>query len=566
MCTMEKEVIKVACPTSYIVSNKIDTKKKRVAAYARVSTDMEDQLHSFKTQIDEYTKKITSNPDWIFVGMYSDEGISGTSLKHRDGLNSLLNEAKKGNIDLILTKSISRLGRNTLDILTIIRELREKNVEIRFEKENISSLDTRTDMILTFHSSIAQEEAKNISDNVKWSIRKKMREGNWTIATSKFLGFTTDADGNMIIDEEQAKVVIEIYNLFLANKSYQEIIDYLTAMGYKTGSGSTKWTRQTIQSILKNEKYAGDLLLQKTVVVDYLTHEAKDNRDGKYADLWLIKNHHPAIIKREVYDLVQTIMQKKAENFRHKPKFDITPLSTKVYCGTCGRSMIFQTRPNGRDVFACNISRREIQKNVCTQTPIKYKDLCDVCYSAMKDYLQDKNLTSSLLDMIRGLGTAAAKQTKLAKLKDEVQRLEVQLRDIIELKISSKTDDEDEKLSEQYKSIKKRVNQLRTELANTETAAYRSFINEARAKEIEEAIKSVDNRDCYLKLIDEVIVFENEVVIVDNFGTDISKEDFSQIAPQLIKMEPVLYGFFTSSYSRKVIKYRLIRLGGSKWK
>ena len=144
--------------------------------------------------------------------------------------------------------------------------------------------------------------------------------------------------------------------------------------------------------------------------------------------------------------------------------------------------------------------------------------------------------------------------------------MEVQLRDIIELKISSKTDDEDEKLSEQYKSIKKRVNQLRTELANTETAAYRSFINEARAKEIEEAIKNVDNRDCYLKLIDEVIVFENEVVIVDNFGTDISKEDFSQIAPQLIKMEPVLYGFFTSSYSRKVIKYRLIRLGGSKWK
>ena len=170
---MEKEVIRVACPSQYLASTSLDIKEKRVAAYARVSTDSEDQIHSFKAQIDEYTKKITSNPDWEFVGMYSDEGISGTSLKKRDGLNALLKEAKKGNVDLILVKSISRLGRNTLDILTIVRELREIGVEIKFEKENLSSLDTRTDMVLTFHSSIAQEEAKNISDNVKWGIRKE---------------------------------------------------------------------------------------------------------------------------------------------------------------------------------------------------------------------------------------------------------------------------------------------------------------------------------------------------------------------------------------------------------
>lgn len=237
---MEKEVIKIASPNQYIASTGLDIKKKKVAAYARVSTDSDDQIHSFKSQIDEYTKKITSNPNWEFVGMYSDEGITGTSLKCRDGFNAMVKEAKAGGIDLILVKSVSRFGRNTVDLLSTIRELRNIGVEIIFEKEGISSLDTKTDMILTFYSSIAQEESKNISDNVKWAIKKKMKEGNWSISTAKFLGYTKDENGNLVIDEEQAEVVRAIFNLYLANKSIKEIIDFLEGCHYLTGSGKEK--------------------------------------------------------------------------------------------------------------------------------------------------------------------------------------------------------------------------------------------------------------------------------------------------------------------------------------
>lgn len=561
---MEKEVIKVASPAQYIASTGLDNKRKRVAAYARVSTDSEDQIHSFKAQIDEYTSKITSNPNWEFVGMYSDEGISGTSLKKRDGLNALLKEAKKGNVDLILVKSISRLGRNTLDILTIVRELREIRVEIKFEKENLSSLDTRTDMVLTFHSSIAQEEAKNISDNVKWGIRKRMRDGNWKVPTEKFLGYTKDENGNMIIDEVQADIVRAIFNLYLANKSIKEIIAYLEGNHYLTGSGKEKWSRQNIMQILQNEKYKGDLILQKTVVIDYLSHESRSNKDGKYADMWLVKNHHPAIISREAFDLVQTIIEYKKNDRFLRPNIG-GPLSTKLYCGLCGRPLFYQSRCDGKNMFSCNVSRRNLQRNKCELSPIQEEDINTICVQAMKAYYSNDSLSSNLLSCLTFLGEASHKQEELNKVKEEITTTENRLKAIIEEKMETDSEEDDERLSNKYKEAKKHLNKLKAKLDTLSGETYQSFISEARSKEIASLITNMDNDECYLKLIDEVIVNEdNSITIIDNAGHHVSKENISKNIKKINGLE-VLHGYYTSPITAKVYKYKIVRLEDYLW-
>lgn len=562
---MEKEVIKVASPAQYNASTGLDNKRKRVAAYARVSTDSEDQIHSFKAQIDEYTTKITSNPNWEFVGMYSDEGISGTSLKKRDGLNALLKEAKKGNVDLILVKSISRLGRNTLDILTIVRELREIGVEIKFEKENLSSLDTRTDMVLTFHSSIAQEEAKNISDNVKWGIRKRMRDGNWKVPTEKFLGYTKDENGNMIIDETQADIVRAIFNLYLANKSIKEIIAYLEGNHYLTGSGKEKWSRQNIMQILQNEKYKGDLILQKTVVIDYLSHESRSNKDGKYADMWLVKNHHPAIIFREAFDLVQTIIEYKKNDRFLRPNIG-GPLSTKLYCGLCGRPLFYQSRCDGKNMFSCNVSRRNLQRNKCELSPIQEEDINTICVQAMKAYYSGDPLSSNLLDCLTSLGEASHKQEELNKVKEEITDTENRLKDIIEEKMETDSEEDDERLSNEYKEAKKHLNELKAKLDTLSGETYQSFISEARSKEIASLITNMDNDECYLKLIDEVIVNEdNTITIIDNAGHHVSKESISKNIKKINSLEEVMHGYYTSPITTKVYKYKIVRLEDYPW-
>ena len=562
---MAKEVIKVASPAQYIASTGLDNKKKRVAAYARVSTDSEDQIHSFKAQIDEYTTKITSNPNWEFVGMYSDEGISGTSLKKRDGLNALLKEAKKGNVDLILVKSISRLGRNTLDILTIVRELREIGVEIKFEKENLSSLDTRTDMVLTFHSSIAQEEAKNISDNVKWGIRKRMKDGNWKVPTEKFLGYTKDENGNMIIDEAQAGIVRAIFNLYLANKSIKEIIAYLEGNHYLTGSGKEKWSRQNIMQILQNEKYKGDLILQKTVVIDYLSHESRSNKDGKYADMWLVKNHHPAIISREAFDLVQTIIEYK-KNDRFLRPDSSNPLSAKLYCGICGKKLVYQSRSDGKQMYSCNVNRRNIEKEKCSLPPIQEEEINAICIKAMKTYYSGDPLSSNLLDCLTSLGEASHKQEELNKVKEEITTTENRLKAIIEEKMETDSEEDDERLSNKYKEAKKHLNELKAKLDTLSGETYQSFISEARSKEIASLITNMDNDECYLKLIDEVIVNEdNSITIIDNAGHHVSRENISKNIKKINGLEEVIHGYYTSPITAKVYKYKIVRLEDYAW-
>ncbi|MCM1167974.1 MAG: recombinase family protein, partial [Ruminococcus sp.] len=290
-------------------------RKKRVAAYARVSTDSEEQLSSYEAQVGFYTRHIQGNPDWEFVRVYTDEGISGTNIKKREGFNRMIRDALNGKIDLILTKSISRFARNTVDTLTTIRKLKEKGIEVYFEKENIYTLDAKGEVMITIMSSLAQEESRSISENVTWGIRKSMEDGKVSLGYKHFLGYEKGADGLPQIVEEEAETVRKIYRLFLDGRTVRSIAEQLTDEGIPTPSGKKNWSVSTIMSILQNEKYKGDALLQKTYTVDFLSKKVKKNK-GEIPQYY-IQNSHPAIIDPDTFELVQNEIKRRRPGRRH---------------------------------------------------------------------------------------------------------------------------------------------------------------------------------------------------------------------------------------------------------
>lgn len=308
-----------------------EARKKRVAAYARVSTDMDEQVSSYEAQIDYYTKYIHTKEEWVFVEVYTDEGISATNTKHREGFNRMIAAALDGKIDLILTKSVSRFARNTVDTLTTVRKLKAKNVEVFFEKENIYTLDSKGELLITIMSSLAQEESRSISENVTWGQRKRFADGKVSLPYKAFLGYKKGANGLPEIIPEQAKLVKYIYKIFLDGNTPQSIANTLMEDNIPTANGRKKWYASTILSILKNEKYKGDALLQKTFTIDFLTKTKKAN-EGEVPQYY-VENSHPAIIEPKIFDTVQKeIARRKEIDYKYKRNF----LSGKLICADCG--------------------------------------------------------------------------------------------------------------------------------------------------------------------------------------------------------------------------------------
>ncbi|MEG3074197.1 MAG: recombinase family protein [Ruthenibacterium sp.] len=307
-------------------------KRKRVAGYARVSTDQDEQLTSYEAQVDYYTKYIQKNDDWDFVEVYTDEGISATTTKHRDGFNRMISDALAGKIDLIITKSVSRFARNTVDSLTTVRKLKEKGVEVYFEKENIFTLDSKGELLITIMSSLAQEESRSISENVTWGQRKRFADGKVSLPYAHFLGYDRGADGLPAVNEEEAVTVRLIYRLFLEGKTPHGIAKQLTADGIPTPSGKENWQPGTIRSILTNEKYKGDALLQKRYTVDFLTKKKKVN-EGEIQQYY-VKNSHAAIVKAEVFEMVQQEMKRRKQMPTRHSGTDI--FASRIVCGECG--------------------------------------------------------------------------------------------------------------------------------------------------------------------------------------------------------------------------------------
>ena len=287
--------------------------------------------------------------------MFADRGITGTNTKNRENFNRMIDLALNGGIDIILTKSISRFARNTVDTLQTVRELKAVGVEVRFEKENLHTFDPKCEMILTIMSSLAQEESRSISENVRWGKQKSMRDGKVSLAYSRFLGYKKGADGRPEIVEEEAAIIRKIYDLFLSGKTINEIAATLTSMGVLTPAGRTKWSASTVRSILSNEKYKGEALLQKTFTVDYLTKEVRRN-NGEVPSV-RVRNSHEPIIEPEVFDRVQSMLATSAKR-RAKVRTKL-PFAGKLICGDCGSfygHKVWRLRSTGEhyNVWYCN--------------------------------------------------------------------------------------------------------------------------------------------------------------------------------------------------------------------
>ena len=270
--------------------------RRRTAAYIRVSTSSEEQLNSYEAQKDYYPKFIASHINWEYVGLYCDKGLSGTSSKSRPEFNRMVADALDGKIDLIVTKSISRFARNTLDTLMIVRQLKEVGCEVWFEKENLYSCDSKGEFILTLLSSMAQEESRSLSENVKWGVRKRFADGKYSMPYAQFLGYQRGRDGKPEIVEEEAKIIRLIYRLYLEGNTASGIAKYLTNHGVPTPSGKVQWQNHVVESILTNEKYYGAALLQKRFIEDYLTKKARKNM-GELPQFFVENDHHRLSVK-----------------------------------------------------------------------------------------------------------------------------------------------------------------------------------------------------------------------------------------------------------------------------
>lgn len=442
--------------------------KRRVAAYARVSTDSDEQLSSYAAQVDFYTQYIHSNPEWEFVDVYTDEGISGTNTKKRDGFNRMIADALAGKIDLILTKSISRFARNTVDTLTTVRKLKEKKIEVYFEKENIYTLDAKGEVMITIMSSLAQEESRSISENVTWGVRKNMADGKFSLAYKCFLGYEKGEDGLPKIVEEEAKIVRKIYSLFLEGYTVRMIADYLTKQGIPTPKGRKQWSVSTVMSILTNEKYKGDALLQKTYTADFLSKTIKKNH-GEVPQYY-IENSHPAIIAPEMFELVQTEIERRRPN-RHKLHRN-SPFTAKIICGDCGgfygRKVWHSNSKYQKYIWRCN--EKYEGEGACTTPNLTEPEIESAFITAFNEVLGKKEeyirrftellpLLADTSDLEKQLVEVQEQHDSLmANLRSYMDENTRQIQDQVEYnRRFNQMDAECEAAEEQIKSIQKKI-------------------------------------------------------------------------------------------------------------
>ena len=348
-------------------------KQLKVAAYCRVSTLNRIQRESLEWQMKYYTDMISENPDWIFAGMFYDVGKSGLRIKGRAGLDKMLKKVSRGKIDYILVKSISRLSRDTVDVLKIIRDLRERGINMHFETENLDSIKLENELEITLRSMLAQEESKNTSENIQWGFQRKFEKGDIFTEYKNFMGYAC-VGGKMVIVPEQAEIVKKIFELYIKGLSFGQIKTYLESMDIKTATGNEHWDTTTIQKMLKNEKYKGDTRLQKTYMEDFMTGKKVQNTGQRHS--YYVSNSHPAIVSSEVFDKVQEEMNRRSrvvykedgtvelKGKRYNSKY---LLGNILECGYCGSSYRRRTE-RGKVVWRC-ATRMEKGKDRCSNSP-----------------------------------------------------------------------------------------------------------------------------------------------------------------------------------------------------
>lgn len=354
MATATRRVVRTM-PQMFIDVADNQSERLQVAAYARVSTEKEEQEDSFERQVEHYKQLIYSKPEWQFVDVYADPGISGTRAEKRPDFLRMIEDCRAGKIQKVLVKSISRFARNTVDALQYIRELKDLGISVYFESENIDTLTPGGEVLLTILAAMAEQESRTISSNIKWAWQRKFQKGDVILNTGLMLGYRKigkDDEGHDVyeINEEEAEIVRRIYREFIAGYSITQIAKRLQADGVKTKLGKENWRHNVIESILTNEKYTGNALLGKTFKPDVLTKYRQKN-DGKKAPIYYVEGSHPAIIEKGLFDLAQQEMQRRRDandnkvgGGRYSSRY---PFSGMLVCGICGSKLRRQVRTMG---------------------------------------------------------------------------------------------------------------------------------------------------------------------------------------------------------------------------
>ena len=398
------------------------TAKRKVAGYARVSTDSDEQFTSYEAQVDYYTQYIKTHPEWEFVKVYTDEGISGCNTKHRNGFNEMIADALAGKISLIVTKSVSRFARNTVDSLVTIRKLKEHGCECFFEKENIFTFDSKGELLITIMSSLAQEESRSISENVTWGHRKRMADGKVSLPYSCFLGYDRGEDGNPVVNKDEAEIVRLIYRSFLDGMTPIGISRLLESKGILSPAKKKKWSESTVLSILKNEKYKGDALLQKTFTVDFLTKKHKVN-EGEVQQYYVEGNHEAIIAPAEFEKVQAELARRKAYGRGYSCN---GPFASRLICGECGgyygQKVWHSNDPYRRVIWRCN---KKYDNGAKCATPTLSEDaIKELFLKAYNQLMADRDSIATdcrvLADM---LGDTAALDDKIASTQKEIDEV-----------------------------------------------------------------------------------------------------------------------------------------------
>ena len=470
----QKKVTTIPASRTRFTSTPITEKKKRrVAGYARVSTDHDDQFTSYEAQIDYYTTYIKSRDDWEFVKVYTDEGISGTGIRKRLGFQSMIEDALNGKIDLIITKSVSRFARNTVDSLTTIRKLKENGVECYFEKENIWTFDGKGELLITIMSSLAQEESRSISENCTWGQRKRFADGKVTVPFKRFLGYDRGPNGELVVNPEEAETVRRIYRLFLQGITYNGIASQLTSYGIKTPGGKDKWNVSTVKSILSNEKYKGDALLQKTYISDYLTKKPKVN-EGEIPQYY-VEGDHEAIIPPETFDMAQREMERRGRGRNYHS--GVHAFSSRIRCGQCGSfygSKVWHSNSKYRKtIWRCN--HKYDGDSRCSTPALTDDDVKTTFLSAANKLLETKTeVIANGQEMLSLLFNTDELESERDRLIEEAQIVADAVQQNITENARTALDQTDyqkryDELSARYDKLKERIDELDGKIHETQS-------------------------------------------------------------------------------------------------
>lgn len=503
--------------------------KQRVAAYCRVSTDSEEQLNSYAAQKSYYTQKIEENPEWEMAGIFADEGTSGVSMKKRKEFNRMIAACKRGRIDMILTKSLSRFARNTVDCLETVRMLKANGIGVIFEKENINTLTESSEFLITLFSGFAQAESESLSKNVTWGKQKSMEAGNVTFQYKKLLGYRKGPDGQPEIVPEEAETVRRIYHRYLEGASLGDIKKELDADDVPTAESVKAWSYQVIRNILTNEKYIGDALLQKTYITDCISKRVVKNQGDR--PMYYIENHHEAIIPKVIFQRVQEemtrraskrkVMQKsgKTEQGKYSAKYALSEILVCGECGTPYKRCTWARNGKKRIVWRC-VSRLEFGKKYCHNSPTVDEDKLHNAvlaalnkYGAIREEIEAGTL--ELADVARNHNVADGES--LLSLQQRLEVLKEEQALLLE-KVLKDMDNTD--LNAQLKTLTEEKERIMEQIEGRKQDETQRAIQESRSEELKEFLarqpmKFVEYDDTVTRrLVEQITVVDVETIRV----------------------------------------------------